>query len=350
MKRTVETIINEMENSGAMMRAKMTKAERLAGLLDYQAMVLRLVFNNDHAENLRLFDVIAHLQELAQERNLVEHPIILKALDDLEIISKEIAIAISGASGERQVARSIQYARRELFALQNVNLSDEHEKAELDQVIVTSNGVMILEVKNYKKDVTISESGQVYGPCNKHYSDKSLGEQMNTARYLLCAKLEQALTKIDPTIKVYIESRVVFSEPSITVTDLYKQEKYCFKTTLPHEIDRFSSGTEYTTEQMRTIANCIHESADADGTYDVGLNFDEIRSTFASALVLLENEPSIFTQDRQTANNMVATSSLNAGEKAIAKNGLKGVTIKLVATAILSSVLTGLACSRFYKK
>lgn len=151
--------------------------------------------------------------------------------------------------------------------------------------------ILILEVKNYKKDIIISEAGQIYGPCNKRYSDKNLGEQMNVKRFLFRSKLEAALAAAESGIPVHIESWVVFSDPNISVTDLYRQERYCFKTSLSHEIDGFQSDVFYSADQIRSIAAAISEFADKDERYDVGMDFDRIRKTFAQALVLLESEP-----------------------------------------------------------
>lgn len=291
MKRTVESIISDMEANGAMMCTKMTKDERMAGLMDYQEMILRLVFNDDHATNLRLWDVSAHFRDLASEKGSEDAPVVVQAIEDMETVAKEIAMAISGASGEHQVAKSLRYVRRNIVALPNISLCDGEDKTELDQVVITSNGILILEVKNYKKDITISEAGQIYGPCNKRYSDKNLGEQMNVKRFLLRSKLEAALAAAELEIPVHIESWVVFSDPNISVTDLYRQERYCFKTSLSHEIDAFQSDVYYTADQMRSIAAAISEFAEKDEHYDVGLDFDSIRKTFAQALVLLESEP-----------------------------------------------------------
>ncbi len=291
MERTVESIVKEMEQTGIMMRNMMTSTERLSGLQDYQSLVLRMVYNDDHAENLRLWDVIHHFEKLAQDKGYSENETVLAAIEDLENVAKEIAIAISGASGERQVAKSLHYARRNIIALPNINLQDEDDKTEIDQIVITSNGILILEVKNYKKDITISEAGQIYGPCNKSYCEKALGEQMNVKRYLLRSKLEEAMAEITPNLGVHIESRVVFSDPNITVTDLYKQEAYCFKTNLPHVVEQLRSEVFYNRDQMRAIADIINGFAEKDDTYDVGFDFDRIRRTFAEALIILEGDP-----------------------------------------------------------
>ncbi len=290
MERTAESIIKEMEQTGIMMTPRMTSQDRLNGLQDFQRLVLRMVYNDDHAENLRLWDVIDHFEKLARDKGHSENETILSAIEDLETIAKEIAIAISGSKGEQQVARALRYTYRDMRTLQNVNLQEGEDKTELDQIIITSSGILILEVKNYKKDITISESGHIYGPNDKCYCDKNLGVQMNIKRYLLRSKLERALAQVAPELKVHIESRVVFSDPSIRVTDLYKQEPYCFKSSLPHEIEQFISDVHYTREQMWLIADVIKGFAEEDAAYDVGLDFDRIRKTFAEAMIILEGD------------------------------------------------------------
>lgn len=338
MKRTVESIMSDMEANGAMMCTKMTKDERMAGLLDYQEMILRLVFNDDHAANLRLWDVAAHFRDLASEKGCEDTPVVAQAIEDMEIIAKEIAKAISGASGEHQVAKSLRYVRRNIIALPNISLSDGEDKTELDQVVITSNGILILEVKNYKKDIIISEAGQIYGPCNKRYSDKNLGEQMNVKRFLLRSKLEAALAAAESETPVHIESRVVFSDPNISVTDLYRQERYCFKTSLSHEIDGFQSVVYYTADQMRSIAAAISEFADKDERYDVGLDFDRIRKTFAQALILLESEP--IAEETQTdaqpeiENELSSARKISGGKKVVFAIGTLAALVGIAVTVI----------------
>lgn len=341
MKRTVESIMSDMEANGAMMCPKMTKDERMAGLLDYQEMILRLVFNDDHAANLRLWDVAAHFRDLASEKSCEDAPVVMQAIEDMETIAKEIAMAISGASGEHQVAKSLRYVRRNIISLLNISLSDGEDKTELDQVVITSNGILVLEVKNYKKDITISEAGQIYGPCNKRYSDKNLGEQMNVKRFLLRSKLEAALAAAELEIPVHIESRVVFSDPNISVTDLYRQERYCFKTSLSHEIDGFQSDVYYTADQMRSIETAISDFADKDERYDVGLDFDRIRKTFAKALVLLESEP--VTEETQADTQPERPNELPAARKVFDR--------KKAALAIGTlATLTGIAIAVIKRK
>ena len=266
----------------------MPPSAKLPALTAYESAMLNLIYNSDHASHLTLRDGTNHFREMARERGLEESTVIQTAIQDMELIGKELATARAGASGERAVEKALRYVDRRKATLSNVILSDGEDRTELDQVVITSNGILILEVKNYKADITITEAGQVYGFKRKHLSDKSLGDHMNLKRYLLRKKIEEELGNLD--ILVHIESRIVFSNPSISVTDNYQLEKYCFTATLPQEVEAFTSDVEYGLDEMKIIAAVIESVAEEEMVYDIGLDFERINENFAEALILLENQ------------------------------------------------------------
>ena len=284
MKRTPGYIVKGFP----MMEPEMKPKDKNAAMEDLQVAMSRAVFNTDHAETCTMKDCGNHIRELARERGLENNDTVQAALKDMEFIGREIAAARSGASGERAVEKALRYVERKKVTLPNVILSEGDDKTELDQIVLTSNGILILEVKNYKSDVTIAETGLVYGVNRKRCSDKSLGDQMNLKRYLLRTKMERELG--EHNIPVHIESRVVFSNPSIEVADHYGLEKYCFTAKLPQEIERFTSDVEYSPEEMKILATVIQSIAEDESVYDIGFDYDRIKETFANALVLLETE------------------------------------------------------------
>ena len=99
-------------------------------------------------------------------------------------------------------------------------------------------------------------------------------------------------------MEIQIETRVVFTDPTITVTDLYKQEHYCFRGRVAHEIDNFTSGVYYSQDQMRMLAGAVEAASDKNKTYDTGFDFDRIRHTFAQALILLEGDPKLVKTEK----------------------------------------------------
>ena len=298
MKKSVESIVKALEQSGAMMKSNMNKDELLDGYLNYQEAVLQQLFGNQSIDNFKLFDAVKYLEVHAAEKGLGENPVIIAAIKDINDISREIATTINGKRGEALVRKALNYTNRKIIALPNIHLSNESDCTEIDQIVITSNGILILEVKHYKKNIIISPSGKIEN------SDKTLGEQMNIKRHLLRSKLEQALYDKDPDLCLHIESRVVFSNPDSIVTDNYKLEKLCYKAHLPHEIEDFTSDVKYSNKQMELIETLIKEFAEEEESYPVKYDFNRIRKTFSEALVLLEDDDKVVDFDC-TENNVI---------------------------------------------
>ena len=297
MRRTVESIINEMEATGIMMRDRIRPKERKDELLKFQSLVCREVFNDDHAETLRYTDVIHHFRELAAQKGLSEAPAVIRTIQDLSVLGTETGIAVSGEAGELRVVKAMRNVRRPVITIPNVTLAELEgddgtvgHRTELDQVVITDSGILLLEVKNYSRNVLISESGQVSCANVIRQAERCLGEQMNFKRYLFTRRMKEYVAQSGCRLPLYMETRVVFSNPSINVTDNYKLEPYCYAAGLPHEIDAFTSPVHYTDAQMKLLADAVNAIAEQDATYPVGLDLDRIRRNFAEALVLLEVE------------------------------------------------------------
>ena len=325
MKKSVESIVRALENSGAMMKPYMSKDEMLDGYLKYQKAVLEQLFINQ-ADKFKLYDAVNYLEIHAAEKGIGENPVIVKAITDLRNISREIATTINGKCGEESVRKALNYTNRNIITMPNIHLSDGFDRTEIDQIVITSNGILILEVKHYKKNIVISPSGKIEN-C-----DKTLGEQMNVKRHLLRTKLEQALYNTYSDLPLHIESRVVFSNPDSNVTDNYKLEKLCYKAHLPHEIENFTSNVKYSNRQMTLIETLITEFAEEE-TYPVKYDFNRIRKTFAEALVLLENEEKEDKVVEEAEEDKIVNFDLNQNNFVV-KPRKKSKVDKFVAIAV----------------
>lgn len=84
-----------------------------------------------------------------------------EGLRALRLISKEIAVAMAGKRGEDRVANTYQYVTRpDARFFRNVFVSDGVEQTEIDSVVLTKNGFIILEIKNAKEDITLAPDGK----------------------------------------------------------------------------------------------------------------------------------------------------------------------------------------------
>lgn len=292
MKRTAQSILNHMTQTKLLMNPTHTHEELCEQLPQFQELILKLVFNDDHAEGLNLTDVITHFENIAKERQLENHPMILNAIANLREFKKELSVIVSGIKAEEAVRRELHKCSRDFYQLENIYLKDEYEKTEIDQLLFTSTGIVIIEVKNPGHHVFISESGRM---CRQMKDDKKqvdcIGEQMNTKRYLVRTKLENAMKQAGIRKKLPIRTLIVFTNPYIRVDDFYEREEWCYCADLPHIIEELYSKTHFSDEEMQKLCELMRSQLAESEAFENKVDYDQVRTSFASALELLEQEP-----------------------------------------------------------
>ena len=291
MARTAESIVRQMVDTGIMVEDRMTPRDRRGVMRDYADLVLRMIFNDDHASNLQLRDGIAYMHRVAQEKGLEKSLVIAQAIDDMRKIEKEISVVPEDDLRAKMLGDAVSQCSRTSITFRNVVLDDNGKKENLDQVMITSNGILILEAKNYVRDTVIKVSGRIYDISGNCYLDQSLGDQMARKRSLLKSSLENVLAENNQDIPVHADSIVVFTGGTSLVVDHYQEERICYSANLPYEIERYSSNVSYNPHEMFTLGKAIEKLLPKPEVCDVGMDFYQIRRNFATALVLLENTP-----------------------------------------------------------
>ena len=92
-------------------------------------------------------------------------------------------------------------------------VSDGVEQTEIDSVVLTKNGFIILEIKNAKEDITLAPDGRILFNNSSCYHDISIGEKMDKKRRLLKKRLEEEFANRGIEKEVKMDSLLVFSTP-----------------------------------------------------------------------------------------------------------------------------------------
>lgn len=260
-KRTAETILKEINQQEVFNRTDYTFVEYVNELLKIQEVLARIVYGKEKSLYVRMNEIVAKLEMEARECGLSSDVDVREGLNGMRLLNKEICVAIAGKCGEDRVANCMGWVTRsDKEYYRNVYISDEAEETELDGIIVTKNGVIILEVKNAKEDITIAEDGRILF-CNAScYHDISVGEKMARKRRLLKKRLETELEKRGIKKSVVIDSLIVFSTPKntrIRIHDNYHKEKYCLKGHLFREVDAFASDVVYQDTEYEVLKDII---------------------------------------------------------------------------------------------
>lgn len=287
--KSASALLAEFDRKGILSRTDYTFTEYVDALCEFQR-VAGEMFYGDDSTGIRMTDIIAKMKVMAKEQGISYSSDIYNAIKALQNVDKDIAVMMAGKRGEDRVANMFQYVTRpEAKFFRNIYLTDGLEETEADAVILTSNGILVLEIKNAKSDITLSTEGRIlFG--NTCYHDISIGEKIGKKVMLLKKRIEKGLDEKGLDAAVNVEGMLVFSTPNgvrIHVTNLYHQVNYCFRSNLFNRVDSFNSGVCYSEMELEALTDVLEEAASVQKRYESNIDLAETRYLFAKACEVL---------------------------------------------------------------
>ena len=192
--KTAEDFIREMERSNVLMSREYTFKEYVSDIVQFQDMVCKMISGDNYHEGMRIDEALFIMESTARKRELRSHPAVHNGVLTMKKLAKEMAITMSGAKGESLVSRTLEFLNRpntQIF--RNVYITDGIDETELDGIVLTDNGVIILEVKKVKSDLTLTEDGRMVFAGDECYDKVPLAQKMALKRRLLKKCLEKAV-------------------------------------------------------------------------------------------------------------------------------------------------------------
>ncbi len=293
--KTAEAYIKEMENSKVLLSREHTFKEYVSELMQFQDTVCKMITSDDYHEGMRFDEALFIMESTARKRELRSNHAVHNGILTMKKLAREMAITMSGAKGENLVSRTLEFLNRpntQIFY--NVYLSDGIDETELDGVVLTDSGVIILEVKKVKSDLTLTADGRMVFTGDECYDKTPLADKMALKRRLLRASLEQAVAEKGLDIPVCVDSLIVFSPPKrqfIHVDDRCHREKHCFRTGLNKKIEGYTGSVSYNADQLAQLGEIVSEMEANVKRFETDLDYDAVRRSLADALVVLREAP-----------------------------------------------------------
>lgn len=345
---SIKGIVDRFNNQGILTRNDYTFVEYVDELLKFQTESARLAFGQDDVEGIRINEVVARCEALAREKNLSNNQDVFEGLNAIKVINKEIAVAMSGKSGENRVAGMFQYVTRpDASFFRNVyicNEDDVFDETELDAVVLTKNGLVILEEKTAKDDITIAPDGRILFNNASCYHDISIGEKMKKKRRLLKKRIQKEFEKVGIDKEVVVDSLLVFSTPKgvrIRVHDQFRQENYCFRGSLFNRIDGFESDMVYTENELSALNQILTNIETEQKRFELKFDPEELKRSFAKAIVLLTYESQEEKNDQRVYDfETIQKAKEKARRNAIEIRKIRRVLTGTAAAAMCASVIT----------
>lgn len=292
--KTAEEFIQEMENSNVLMSQQFTFKEYVTEALQFQDLICKMVAGDIYHEHMRLDEALFIMESTAREKGLRYNPAVQNGVLTMKKLTKEMAITMSGAKAERHVAKTLEYLNRpEAKIFYNVYVSNGVEETELDGIVLTEDGIIILEVKKVKSDFSLTEDGRMVFAGDECFEKMPLADKMAQKRRLLQEQLQKAASKKGFDIPIYVDSLIVFSAPKgqrIKINDYHHREKYCFLSGLNRRLEGYIGCEYYTENQLAQLSEIFSDMESNVKRFETELNYDEIRRSLAEALAVLQGE------------------------------------------------------------
>lgn len=344
--KTTEDYIKEMERDNVLMNHECTFPEYVSQIMQFQSIVCKMIAGDAYHKNMRMDEAQFIMESTARRKALQNHPAVQRGALTMKKLVKEAAITISGAKGESIVSRTLEFLNRpntQIF--RNVYITDGNEETELDAIVLTNNGVIILEMKKVKSDFTLTEDGRMVFSSDECFDKIPLGEKMAIKRRLLMKHLEQLIEEKELDIPVHVDSFIVFCAPKgqyIRISDNYHREKHCFRTCLNKKIESYQSSVNYREDQMEQLGVIFSEMQSNVKRFETKLNYDEVRRSLAEAMVVLQDAP--------VAKNVLVTEETPAAKTSDCKNKSRELAPRAVSIAgrlgyVAASVFAGVLAS-----
>lgn len=263
----------------------------------------------------------------------------------ISIRSDNVIRLMSGKRAEDEVAHSLTFVDRPFFRdFRNVYVADQETETEIDNVILTNNGIIVVEVKSAKHNITIGEDGRLLYSNSESYHNESIGDKMSAKRRLLKARIENGLRERGLDIPVHIDSYLVFVTPKrleVTITDNFRKEHWCRRGKLQHIVNNFISDVTYTAEEYAQLAEVIASLESNVRRFPTELDLPSIRDSFVSLFSLIAEKPvvnevkpqnTVKVQPVQTRKVVPAEAKKQSSKRWNVANIAASVAIVLVAS------------------
>lgn len=322
-----------------------SREEYIEELLKFQRFAGQLLLDDESAT---LNEVIAAASSAARQKNVERSQDFVAGIRDLKAIEKEIAIHMSGKRAEDAVAYSLTFVNRPLFRdFRNVYVADHETETEIDNVILTDNGIIVVEVKAAKRDITIDEDGRLLYSNSISYHNVSIGDKMSAKRRLLKTRIESKLRERGLDIPVYIDSYLVFANPKrteITITDRFHKEQWCRRGKLQYIVSEFTSDVTYTSEEFAQMEEIIDSLECNFKRYTAGLDLPAIRDSFVAMYALITEQPVVNEIKLQSVHD-VEVPSCEAASVETQKRPSNKWNILSIAASVAIMLATSIAAA-----
>lgn len=329
-----------------------TNQERTEEISEFDKTLGRLILKEDYTEGTGMDEVIARLKTDARKEETLYLPEVQTALKDLSKYYKYASIICSGQKAEDTIANYLNYiCNKKYRVFRNVLLVDDEtgQETEIDDIVVTDIGTVLLEVKRISCDITINEDGYMLMEDGTTNDSVPLMQKMAARKRLLEKKLSQMMNETGSHFPLYVDTLLVFDTPKykhLYIQNDYEGQKWVFANKLRSWFENCYFGhIKIDENQFETACSFVSELSKVKKTFDLPFDPDELSQHIAEALVTVYDSkeeiipaPQLDAADPEDSLALPAEQANVMQEKPADTKSFTSSAARAVAAGILISV------------
>lgn len=337
-------IIDDMNLHGLFVSNKFTYTEYVNQLHMLQDYIVKRVYKENFHPIYRIDDALYQMKQEAIKYKLTDFTEFKNACWAMKVIEKQISISASGKRGEDRVSNHIdKYIDREYQSFKGVYLTDGQDETEIDNLILTRNGLLLLEVKNIKSNVTITSEGRLVIGNDASYDKRPIVESMKLKRKLLRDSLQKVLTEKGYDADIVMDSYIVFTTPHDIRYHInnYSSEKVCTSKRLSYIINDYASNNEYSDEEFSQIKECLSELEVNQKRFKTDIDFQMIKEYIAKFISIIEEQKELEIEEKQRLATQAKMQQYVKKSKSFSKFNwieLGAITLGAVVGAVIAGM------------
>jgi hypothetical protein len=266
----------------------------LAQCNDFERAICKTVYQEKYSSSVKTYHVVNELESRGKELGLTEVASYKAAIEALKGFSSYHAGLIKGFAGERRAFYAVKHAVPEGSQFTNVELDFEGEHNEYDQILITNQCLIIIEVKNFSSSGVIDRDGFIrFGTGSNRACN--IGERLSSKRYVLRKVVSNALRRDIDDRKIM--SIVVNSNERSAIESRFEGVDIRTTGNIGWRIGELAEcESVFSDEELSAIGDAIQRSHHP-AEFSPDVDFDYISAALHEALSLIDRTSKDAEQD-----------------------------------------------------
>ena len=209
---------------------KLNNDELILELENYENAILEEIRPFISQSDLNPKNIREYVEQIAKTNNLINKKEYVDLVESLSKLSGTIKSLKRGKIGEKDVDNALRRLQfiGDYRILSNIEIHDEFEETELDKVIICKKGIIVIEVKNYNRQMTLTKEGYFVETDCKYDKPYNLACKMNTKETLVRKLVNEELKNLGKKINLNYYGIVLCSNRKSNVIDEYNLIPICY--------------------------------------------------------------------------------------------------------------------------